>query len=219
MKKRSFLVAILILFTFNFTALAQEEEERDVIEISFLGGLGIPGNGLTDWETGGEGRSAKVGFDIGMDIGYFVTPKLVVGLNFVYTQFPFGNTVGQSNQRHRLYNPNLLIKYLFEGESNWVPYVKGYTGLENPKFSTFAVNVAANRYRELSYDPVFALGASLGLFYYTADYSGLFLEAGYHHAFSKNAEAFYLGDTYRFGKDLSLYDVRAGIRILFSKGG
>jgi len=218
MRKKSLFAVVMILLAVNFTVFAQDEE-RDVIEINFYGGIGIPGSGLTDWQTGGEERAAKTGFDLGMDVGYFLNPKLIVGINFIYTQFTFDNTMEQSDHSHRLYNPNLYIKYSFEGESYWVPFVKAHVGLDNPKFSTFVTNEAANRFRELSYDPAFAVGFGLGLFYYTADYSGLYLEANYHHAFSKDVKATYLGNDYKFGEDLATFDIHAGIRVLFGTGG
>ena len=223
MKKGSILVAVLVLLTINLTVFAQDEE-RDVVEMTFFGGLGIPGSGLTDWKTGDpkfelEERAAKTGFDLGMDVGYFLRPNLVVGLNFVYTEFSIDAAEEQSSHNHRLYNPNLYIKYLFEGESNLTPYLKGHVGLENPKFSTFVENVAGNRFREISYDPAFAIGVGVGLIYYTAYYSGLFLEANYHRAYSKSVEATYENMPYEFGEDLGTLDVHGGIRILFSLGG
>lgn len=218
MKKGSILVAVLVLLAVNLTVLAQDEE-RDVVEMSFFGGLGIPGSGLTDWKTGDQERAAKTGFDLGMDVGYFLRPNLVVGLNFVYTQFSIDTGDKKSSHNHRLYNPNLYVKFLLEGESNWTPYVKGHVGLENPKFSTFVENVAGQRFREISYDPAVALGLGVGLIYYTAYYSGVFIEANYHQAFSKNAEAIYQDDPYEFGENLSTFDIHFGIRILFSSGG
>ncbi len=218
MKKGSILISVLVLLVVNFTVLAQEEE-RDIVEMGFFGGLGIPGSGLTDWKTGDYERAAKTGFDLGMDVGYFLRPNLVVGLNFIYMQFPIDTGDEKSSHSHRLYNPNLYVKFLFEGESNWTPYLRGHVGLENPKFSTFVENQGGGRLRELSYDPAVALGLGVGLIYYTAYYSGIFIEANYHHAFSKEAEAVYLNDSYKFGEDLSTFDIHAGVRILFSSGG
>ena len=218
MEKRLILITVLILLAVNFTVWAQDEE-RDVVEIGFFGGLGIPGSGLTDWKTGDQERAAKTGFDLGMDVGYFLRPNLVVGLNFIYTQFPIDTGDKKSSHNHRLYNPNLYVKFLFEGESNWTPYVKGHVGFENPKFSTFVEHSEANRFKEISYDPSVALGLGVGLIYYTAYYSGIFIEANYHQAFSKNAEAIYQDDPYEFGEDLGTFDIHAGIRILFSSGG
>jgi len=220
MKKRSILVVVLFLLTYNLTVLAQEEaEERDVAEVSFFGGTGVPAGGLSDWTTSDEERGAKTGWDIGIDAGYYLAPSLVVGLNLIYTQLSIKTDGEQSNHKHRLYNPNVYIKYLLEGESNWVPYVKGHIGVENPKFSTFVTNIQGNRYREISYDPSFGLGAGLGLFYYTADYSGLFLEANYHHAFTKDTKATYQDTDYIFGDDINVFDIHAGIRILIGSGG
>lgn len=219
MKKNSALMAVLVLFSVNFTVLAQEEdEERDIIEVSFFGGVGVPGGGLSDWTTSNEERGAETGWDIGIDAGYFLSPTLVAGLNFVYTEFSIDASSEQPNHNHRLYNPNLYIKYLFEGESNWIPYVKGHVGVENVKFSTFVENVAGNRYREISYDPSFGFGVGAGLFYYTADYSGLFLEASYHHAFSKDTKATYLDTEYELGENVGVFDVHAGVRILIGTG-
>ncbi len=229
MKKGSILLAVLVLLIVNLTVFAQDEE-RDVVEMGFFGGLGIPGSGLTDWKTGDYEWAAKTGFDVGMEVGYFLRPNLVVGLNFIYTQFPVdtdtqfpNDTSGEmSGHQHRLYNPNFYFKFLFEGESNWTPYLKGHVGLENPKFSTFAQDEAGegeSRFRELSYDPAIAFGLGVGLIYYTAYYSGIFIEANYHQAFSKNAKATYQDDPYEFGEDLSMFDIHFGIRILFSSGG
>ncbi|TET96419.1 MAG: hypothetical protein E3J26_01275 [Candidatus Zixiibacteriota bacterium] len=97
--------------------------------------------------------------------------------------------------------------------------MKGHVGLENPKFSTFIEDDTGNRLRELSYDPAVALGLGVGLIYYTAYYGGVFIEANYHQAFSKNAEATYQDDLYEFGEDLGTFDIHFGIRILFSSGG
>jgi hypothetical protein len=218
MKRGSILVSVLILLAVNLTVLAQDEE-RDIVEMSSFGGLGIPSSGLTDWKTGGYERAAKTGFDLGMEFGYFLRPNLVVGLNFIYTQFTIDTVDTKSSHNHRLYNPNLYVKFLFEGESNWTPYVKGHVGLENPKFSTFVENPKGNRFKEISYDPAVALGLGVGLIYYTAYYSGVFIEANYHQALSKNAEATYLDKPYEFGENLSTFDIHFGIRILFSSGG
>ncbi len=220
MKKTSVVLAVLVLFIVNFTASAQEEdEERDIIEISFFGGLGIPSGGISDWNTLDIERGAKTGWDIGIDAGYFLTTSLVVGLNFVYTQFSIDAASEQSNHNHRLYNPNLYIKYLFEGESYWVPYLKGQLGVENPKFSTFVENIGGgNRFREISYDPSFGFGVGAGLFYYTADYSGLFLEVNYHQAFSEDTKATYLDTEYKFEENVGVLSVHAGIRILIGSG-
>jgi hypothetical protein len=136
MKKIAFGMAVLILFIVTLPLHAQEEE-RDVVEVGFFGGVGIPAGGLSDWKTYDRARGAKTGWDIGLEAGCFLTPRVVLGVNFVYTQFSIDVAGDQTNHNHRLYNPNVYVKYLFEGESNLIPYLKGHVGVENPKFSTF----------------------------------------------------------------------------------
>ncbi len=209
---------VLFLIAIASPAMAQVEE-RDLMEISLFGGLGVPSSGLTDWQTAGEDRAAETGFDVGMDIGFMITSKFVSGINFTYTQYSFDDTLEQSNHSHRLYNPNLYVKYLFEGESYFVPYVKGHIGMYFPKFSTFVRNDAGDRFRELSYDPALGFGVGAGLFYYTADFSGLYLEGNYHYAFTEDVKGSYQGRDYRFGENLSSVDIHFGIRVLFGTGG
>lgn len=207
-----FLVALLT-FAFNLSASAQdgEEFEKDVLEVNFFGGLGIPTGEITDW-SGSLG--AKSGFDAGIDIGYFATAQLVVGFNFTFSQFSIDAQDEASGLKHRLYNPNLYVKYYLDLESDWSPYAKAHVGVENPKFTTFVTNPVHDRYRQVSYDPAVAFGLGAGLFYYTSDYSGLFLEVNYHYAATSDAEAAYEGNTYTFDDNLSAIDIHAGIRIL-----
>ena len=106
---------------------------------------------------------------------------------------------------------------MFEGESNWTPYLKGHLGLENAKFSTKVTNPAGGRYREISYDPAIAMGVGAGLIYYTAYYSALFIEFNYHTAMTEKVEATYLDTQYEFGENLTTYDIHAGFRLIFSK--
>ena len=218
MKKIAFGMAVLILYIITLPLHAQEEE-RDVVEVGFFGGLGIPSGGLSDWKTHHRARGAKTGWDIGLEAGYFLTPRMVIGVNFIYTQFSIDAAGDQTNHNHRLYNPNVYVKYLFEGESNWIPYLKGHVGVENPKFSTFVTTSSANKYRELAYDPALAFGLGAGLFYYTADYSGVFLEINYHHAFTSDTEGRYDTKPYKFEEDVGVIDIHAGVRILIGSGG
>jgi len=215
MKRLSLLLVFLLIFAVNITALAQEGEEKDLFEVNLYGGMGIPSGSISDWN---DSLGAKMGWDIGFDFGYFIKPNITLGINFVYTEFGVDADNVASELNHRLYNPNFYIKYYFEGESNLVPYLKGHLGIENPKFATFVSNEEGNRYREKSYDPCFAYGFGAGLFYYTADYSGLFLEINYHGASSESAKANYSGIEYEFGENIGVIDIHAGIRILISSG-
>ena len=223
MKIVSILTMIFLLLVTSAAVMAQDDEGRDILEITVFGGLGIPTGGLTDWQTGGElglpeDRAAQTGVTTGLEIGYFLTPKLIVGLNFVYTQFSIDESLESPGHHHRLFNPNVYGKYYFEGESNLVPYIKGHMGMENPKFSSKVYNPAGNRYRELSYDPALAMGIGAGLFYYTADYSGIFIEANYNYAMTDNVSATYLGRTYDFNENVTTFTIYFGVRLLVGSG-
>ncbi len=218
MRKKSIIIALLVLVAFSVTAFAQEEEGRDIVELYFSGGMGIPGGGLTDWTTGGYDRAAKTGYDLSLGAGFFLKPTLILGFDFTYTQFGIENNGEQANHHHRLFTPNLYLKYSFEGESNWAPYLKGQVGVDNPKFSTFVTNEAGNRFRELSYGPALMFGVTAGIFYYSSYYSGLYLEAGYRHSFTKEVTGTYQDTEYTFGENINYLGINLGIRVLFGTG-
>ena len=204
----------LSLLLMSGTALAQDEDffVKDVLEINFYGGAGIPSGSLSDFS---DSLGAETGFNYGLDLGYFLTNDLVFGFNFSHTQFSIKNNDRTGKLNHKLYSPNLYLKYYFTGESDFIPYLKGSAGLEFAKFTTFVDNSAGRRYREISYDPVLAYGAGAGFFYFVSDFSGLFLEANYRAAVSAaETEATYQDDIYLFGSELSRIDIHAGVRIL-----
>lgn len=209
------MLTLVFLLLFSLTAVAQdyEEEERDILEFSVFGGGAIPGSTISDWM---DTLGAKTGFDLGFDFGYFLKSNLVLGLNFTYSQFSIDADNEAKSLHHRLYNPAVYLKYYFFGDnSDFAPYLKGHVGVDNPKFTTFIGNVGLPRYRELSYSPAFAFGGGAGLLYYTSYYSGLFVEVNYHRALSKDVTKTYEGMEYKFGENISLIDVHAGIVVFF----
>ncbi|MCH9025265.1 MAG: outer membrane beta-barrel protein [candidate division Zixibacteria bacterium] len=213
--KNLFLIGLSLLMI-GGAALAQDEDffVKDVLEVNFYGGAGIPSGSLSDFS---DSLGAETGFNYGLDIGYFLTNDLVFGFNFSYTQFSIKDSAGTGNLNHKLYSPNLYLKYYFTGESDFIPYLKTSAGLEFAKFTTFVDNPAGRRFREISYDPVFAYGAGAGIFYFVSDFSGLFLEANYRAAVSAaDTEATYQDDIYKFGSDLGRIDIHAGVRILIA---
>ena len=213
--KNLFLIGLSLLFI-SGTALAQDEDffVKDILELTFYGGAGIPSGSLSDFS---DTLGAETGLNYGLDLGYFATNNLVIGFNFSYTQFSIKDSDGTGNLNHKLYSPNLYLKYYFTGESDFVPYLKTSAGLEFAKFTTFVDNSAGRRFREISYDPVFAYGAGAGIFYFVSDFSGLFLEANYRAAVSAaDTEATYQDDIYKFGSDLGRIDIHAGVRILIA---
>ena len=232
MKKISILLMVFLLLSLSVVN-AQEEDVKDDLEVSVFGGLGLPLGGVTDWH---DSLGASLGWDIGVEVGYFVTPNFVLGLNFTYYELsidvPSEPTITGSNGvpgvtfvslasnaeglSHRYYNPSLYLKYYFFGESNWVPYLKGHIGIDNAKFTTLIDQEGSvTRYRALSYDPNLAFGFGGGLFYYTSDYSGLFLEANFHYSAGKNAEKEFYGNTYVFDENAMIFDIHAGVSVYF----
>ena len=211
--KNLFLIALSLLLICG-TALAQDEDffVKDVLEVTFYGGAGIPSGGLSDFS---DSLDPGTGINYGLEIGYFLTNDLVFGFNFSHTQFSIKDSDGTGDLNHKLYSPNLYLKYYFTGESDFIPYLKGSTGLEFAKFTTFVDNSAGRRFREISYDPVIAYGVGAGFFMFVSDFSGLFFEAGYRGAVSAaDTEADYQDKIYRFGSDLGRIDIHAGVRIL-----
>lgn len=210
MRKVSIVLAMFLLLIGSATALAQDDEDHDVLEVSIFGGLAIPTGGITEWN---DGLNAAVGTDLGLAIGYFVTPGITAGFNFTFQQFDVDNAEASSTN-HRLYSPMAYAKYIVHTEGNWEPFAKVQIGLENPKFTTRVFNDVQNRFRAISYKPAFAYGISAGLFYYTADYSGLFFEASYHGAISNSIDATYIGQDYIFNKNINTFNLNVGVRLL-----
>lgn len=217
MKVRSVLIAVLLLLAANMSVLAQDEwEESDFLEAAIYGGLGIPCGGITSF---GDSLGAKSGFGAGLEVGFYIDPQWVLGLNFTYTQFGVADNDGlvDSDLHHKVYSPNLYLKYFFPSESNLVPYLKVHAGVDFPKFATYYDGSLAghndNGYRELSYGACVAGGFGGGLFYYTSDYGGFFVEANYHQGFSSDLEHTWASKS--FGNNIGDIDIHAGIRIVF----
>lgn len=214
MKKLLLLLTLSLLVLLNATAFAQDEE-RDVLELNFWGGMGMPTGDIKDF---GDSLGAKSRYSLGAEIGYYFTPDIVVGFGAAYYDFNIDNSPTDTKAEglhHRLYSPSIYVKYIIPTESNFSPYVKAHVGLDYAKFTTFVTNLNGDRYRQLSYDPSFSYGIGGGLFYFTNDYSGLFFEADYHMASTSDAEHSYEGDIYVFGSNTAILDLRLGIRVLF----
>lgn len=214
MKKLLLLLTLTLLVLLNATVFAQDEE-RDVLELSFWGGMGVPTGDIKDYS---DSLGATSRFSLGGEIGYYFTPDIVVGFGVAYYEYGIDNNptdVEAEGLKHRLYSPSIYAKYIVPTESNFSPYVKAQVGLDYAKFTTFVTNPAGDRYRQLSFDPSLSYGFGAGLFYYTHDYAGLFFEADYHMASTSDAEHTYEGTIYKMGVDVGMIDVRVGIKVLF----
>lgn len=225
MKKLSMILALVLLMALAASAIAQDEdEERDVLEASIFGGVIIPSGGLTEWQSisdkGVVDLATKTSVGFGADFGVFLTRPLVVGLNFTYTATSADGPEAPDDLKHRFYNPSLYLKYYFFGESNFVPYGKIHVGLDNPRFITKVYDREADKYlfREVSYDPVLAFGAGGGVFYYTSDWSGLFLEGNLHIGLSEETTGTFQDIDYTFGENTTYIDIHAGIKVFFGAG-
>lgn len=217
MKKIILLTFLAVLFTAALASLAGAQEQegyvKDLMEVSFFGGGGVPSGNIKEFS---DSIGAKTGYNFGFDAGFFITKSWVAGLNFTYTALKVDEGVNATGLRHKLYSPNLYLKYYFTNQSNFVPYLKAQGGIAFPKFTTLVANSSGQRYREMSYDAVFSYGAGAGLFFFTTDFSGLFIEGNYYGAASNDTKANYQGTEYSFGSDLNMIDIHAGIRILIS---
>ncbi len=215
--KKVLLTASLLIVAAAPIAGGQEQEVfvKDLMEVTFFGGGGFPSGDIKEFS---DTVGAKAGYSLGLEAGFFATNNLVAGLNFTFTEFQVEDRANATGLHHKLYNPNLYLKYYFTGQSNFVPYLKVHGGLEFAKFATLVGNTAPRRYREISYDPALAFGAGAGLFIFTTDFSGLFAEVNYHHAQSRDSEATHQGPQYVFNSDIDVFNIHAGIRILISPG-
>ncbi|MBI5266457.1 MAG: outer membrane beta-barrel protein [candidate division Zixibacteria bacterium] len=216
MYKSALIVSGILVLMLSSVVSAQDTEEKDFMEVAVFGGLSNPIGGINKW--GSDSLAAKSGWNAGLDVGFFMTPSLVLGLNFAYNQYSIDNPNEPSQMHHRLYNPAIYAKYYFFSESRFAPYIKGQAGFDNPKFATLVLDGAQYKYRELSYKPAFAIGGGGGLFVYTSDASGFFVEANVHHAFSTDVVGTYQSQEYKFGKASTLIDVHAGLAALFGSG-
>jgi hypothetical protein len=216
MRKYILIFAGLLVFASGATVWAQDTQEKDLLEASVFGGLAMPIGGINSW--GSDTLAAKTGFDLGFDIGYFMTPSLVLGVTFGYNQFGIDNSNEAGSLHHRLYNPAVYGKYYFFSESKFAPYLKVQGGVDNPKFATLVTDNGQDKFRELSYDPAFAIGGGAGIFMYTSDASGFFIEANLHHAFAKNVEGNYQDQVKTFGYNSTLFNIHVGLAMFFGSG-
>lgn len=215
MRKWSWLLGVVMLLALGTGAVAQEEEEyRDVAEVLVYGGVSIPGQGVNNFL---DTLGAKTGWDVGVSAGLFLTPSLVLGLDFTYAQYGIDTDNDMITLKHRFYNPMLYLKYYFFSESNLVPYVKGTAGLYLPKFTTQITNDDGTnrRLRELSYGPALAVGASAGVMLYIHDYGGLFLEGSYQYAKTDKSDKTLGALTYEFGETTGLLNIHFGVATYF----
>ena len=225
MKMFSLLLAVLATAILVGSVAAQEAEEstKDFMEFAMYGGGSMPMGGISDWsvtspQTGTEKLGAEFGYSFGVDVGHFLTPDLVVGLTLGFAKYGVdADIAAAAAMNHQMISPAAYLKKYFQGESNFLPYLKGQVGVDVVKFTTRVVdpNAGGYEYREMSYHPALAFGIGGGVLYYTFDYGGIFAEANYHMALSSDVNSTYEGRDYTFGKNASVFDLHAGIKVFF----
>ena len=221
MKKFSLFVVFLVLLIASTSALAQDDDDDEVmdfLEVALFGGGSMPGSGISDWMVPGSPElGARNGILLGGDVGVFATANLVIGVHFVYSQYNLDTDENTGSLKHRFYNPSLYLKYYFFGESNLAPYLRVHAGIDNPKFTTLVFDDALqqNKFRELTYDVLLAFGGSAGVFYYTSDFSGLFLEGSFHYGLSKDVEGQFQDRVYVFQDNYTQFNLFAGVKMFF----
>ncbi len=213
MKKTLALTLLMLLVLFNLSAVAQDDDdeiEKDNAEFTFFGGIASPAGDFSDW--GGDSLKVASGVDMGLEGGYFFTPSFVTGAGFTYTSFGIdSDNELTTDLSHRLYSPYAYAKYYLPTDGNFVPYVKGTFGVDYIKFTTWINNTDGPRYRQAAYDPAISYSIGLGAFYYTADYSGFFIEGNYRMTASEDVQ---YRDEAPFGVKAAIMEFHAGFRVL-----
>ncbi|MBK7141108.1 MAG: outer membrane beta-barrel protein [bacterium] len=216
--KRSLLVlALTSLLVLPAALFAQDEaeEERDNLELNFYGGLSMPTGGIKDYS---DTLGAKSGLGGGLDFGVFISSQMTLGVGFAYSQFDIDNDNELVTHKHKIYRPNLYLRYYLPSSSDLVPYAHVRVGLDFANLSTEVVDNGTRKLKELEFDPALSAGFGAGLFYYTSDYSGFFVQADYHQAFSKSTKGDFQGVDYEMGDSYGTLDLRIGLHLLFGSG-
>jgi hypothetical protein len=219
MKKLLVMLGVILLFSLPLTALAQtsesDSEERDVLEFQISGGISNPMGGVKTWN---DSLGAKLGLGFVAQLGYFLSPNLVLGASCGYHRLGIESTYEKNDQKHQIYNPALYLKYFFFGDGNLAPFIQGNIGADFLKFSTLVHEETSSKwkYRELGYKPALAVGGGAGLFYYTTDYSGCFVQVSYHHGFTKDVKKNFQGVDYVFGENVDMINISVGVQVFFS---
>lgn len=228
MKSVSTFLALLLVLCLATCALAQDDDEyfeeivKDNLEVNLYGGLAMPMGGIKDWTSMGASESIiamgpKTGFTFGAQVGMFLTTNMALGVDLTYNQFGVDSDLPElESSKHRSYALQAYLKNYFFGDGNFAPFLKASAGIVIPKYVTSLDDEALGyKFREQSYDPAFIFGAGAGLFYYTHDYGGLFVEVDYMNGLTDATEATYQGINYEFGENSSTLEIRGGVAVFF----
>jgi hypothetical protein len=211
------LFVFLTILALSVSVLAQDDEEEESekwrdFEVTLGAGLGFASGDFSSWN---DTLGAKLGINLGGSGGYYFTERICLGAYFNYFQFDLeepANGMDVSDVHYKLYNIGLYAKYALSSESNFEPYIKLMAGITYPKFATWT-GATLTRLREVSYDPEISGGIHLGALYYTSEYGGIFLEAGYHLERTENNIGDSFGVDYKMPYNVNYIQVSAGVMV------
>lgn len=146
MRHVCFTSAIIVLLA----TAAFSQNEITKIELSPTVGIAIPGSGLKD--------IADVGFAIGLQFSYFVTPRVAIGAAGIYNSFkediPVPTVFDVDITSYELTGH---IKLFLSKSQNSAPYFKGFAGVFPLKLSTSSGSISIGQTRR-----DFGFGGALG---------------------------------------------------------
>jgi len=209
MKRKGLMLTAILLIALSINSHAQDKTEKAWrnFEVTLTGGASMPSGSLKNWN---DSMGAKSAFNFGGSGGYFFNDRVCLGGYFSYVQF----SMDKYSLHYKLYDIGAYAKYAFTGESKFEPYLKLKAGADFAKFATWA-GPNKSRLHEISYGAGLTMAIHAGALYYTSDYGGIFLEAGYNFAKLKDKRVEYAGENYKFKDNISYVDIKAGLTVFF----
>lgn len=202
------LMVLLALSLYAQPAFSQYGSES-FIE-SFVGGnLAIPTGDLSG-NLQPDSLNAGIGFGVDLGAGYYLKPKIVVGVFFSSRSMK----TKELGLHHRAFDIGMYGKYLLNDVAavKFSPYVKGAAGVNFSKLARVVEDDGINVFREISQDPTLAAEFALGLQYKNNEFGGLFLEGAAHYDLSGGNSGDYREVSYPWNNGNNMYMlIRAGI--------
>jgi len=212
--KPLFLIAIIMLLA--IPVLAQDDEEDEErwrsFEVTIIGGLTGPLGEFADWQ---DSLDPSIGFNVGLNGGYYFNDNFCAGLYFKFSQNSIGGDLSDDYDiKYRMYNAGTYFKYVVTNESNFEPYTKLSLGINTVKFPTWWVTQSGvTTLRSQSYDPGFSTSLAAGLLFYTSDMGGVFLEGAFGYDMLKDKTATLGGNV--ISDNVTYFEIKAGVNVFF----
>lgn len=203
MRRSLSLLAVVVLL---FVPLSAHAVEKGQFEISLGGGAGVPLSDFSD--------VAEVGFLVGGNFGYYVSPQFALGVEGNYHQFKASDELIAVTELFLFLFTGVPVdvdidwtvfqmvaygKYLFMA-NNVAPYGKLAAG-----YYSLGAKISALGESESDSESNFGVGAGLGLQFQGGGQVGGFLEALIHNILASDEDAQYI-------------EIKAGINIFVGQG-